>query len=121
MPSAQAHEQHAASNWDFYQSLGGTRAERGDWAMTALFYCAVHQVQAIAVRKNWKIQTEDGTWQLPENHKQRGQAIRRYAKHLWATYSFLQDNSQLARYECEPFNQAQLALAERELKSLQAQ
>jgi len=47
MPSEQDHRKQEARNWAFYRvELGGRNAAYCEWAVTVIFYAAVHKVEA---------------------------------------------------------------------------
>lgn len=118
MPSASEHEEQAASNRDFYRDLGGDSAERSDWAMTALFYIAVQEVQALIVRKGWRV-ADAGRQIIPKTHHHREQAIRENCPEIFGEYRLLKDWSKAARYDCERFD-GKLAMAEKQVENLTA-
>jgi hypothetical protein len=119
VPSARKHRQQAADNEDFYRRvLGGASASRSDWAMTLIFYTAVHDVQALIVRKNWLVR-DHGQLQLPETHGQRLMALHRYCPQVEADYRTLKTWSEGARYDCQTYSATDLQAAERVLASLQ--
>jgi uncharacterized protein (UPF0332 family) len=118
VPSARAHQQQAADNESFYrQQLGGASAARSDWAMTAIFYTAVHEVQALIVRKGWTIR-DHGQFRIPETHGQRLQAIKRYCGQIEGEYRDLKTWSEGGRYNCQTYTPQDLQNAERVLASL---
>ncbi|HEV3323066.1 MAG TPA: hypothetical protein VG147_12870 [Solirubrobacteraceae bacterium] len=49
MPSATEHQSWAQQNKQFYEFIGGSHSQWPDWAMTALFYAAMHEIQAALV------------------------------------------------------------------------
>jgi hypothetical protein len=121
VPSAKDHEEQAAKNRAFFKDLGGTGAKHSDWAITALFYAAVHDVQALIVSKGWRYIDDQGKSWIPRTHTERLSVIKRECKHLRADFESLKDWSEAARYECETFLQAQLKLAESVLSGLKAE
>jgi len=53
MPSEQDHRKQEARNWAFYRAeLGGRNAAYCEWAVTVIFYAAVHKVEAFLRRNN---------------------------------------------------------------------
>ena len=74
-------------------------AETFDWAITALFYAALHQLQAYLLQLGV----------VPSSHVRREAEIRKHAE-LWPieeAYKLLRAHSENARYECEPFTRAE--------------
>jgi hypothetical protein len=110
VPSASDHEQQADSNEKFYNELGAENTTRSDWAMTTLFYCAIHDVQAVAIRKGWRVKYQ-GAKRFPEDHNERLRIVSKHLQPIEAEYRSLKDWSEGARYRCETFNSAQLKLA----------
>lgn len=51
MATEEAHRKQEARNWAFYRFLGGSSAVYCDWAVTAVFYAAVHRVEAFLIKK----------------------------------------------------------------------
>jgi len=74
VPSAADHRSIAARNEAFYRDLCGQEPMRGDWAMTVLFYIAVHEVQAVIVKNRWYVKVH-GRPKVPDDHGQRLTAI----------------------------------------------
>lgn len=66
-PSPQDHRNQARANEQFYQSLGGQNAQFTQWAMAALFYTALHEVQAFLIAHG----------QRPADHRERRAVLRR--------------------------------------------
>ena len=118
MPSASDHEQQAARNEKFYKdTLGGADTQFPDWAMTVLFYTAVHDVQAFLQRKRADLRAR-GVPRLPRRHHDRQALLHNFWPTLELCYTNLKDWSEDARYDCGKFSKAQLQLAERELRNL---
>jgi hypothetical protein len=117
VPSASDHEEQASQNEAFFKDLGGKDAARSDWAMTALFYTALHEIQALAIRKGWRVRHRAGL-RFPEDHNERLQVIATHLAPIEAEYRSLKDWSEHARYRCGTFTSAQLALAEGTLKTI---
>lgn len=120
MATANEHEEQAASNEEFYREIGGSDAQRPDWAITVLFYTAVQEVEALIARKKWTVTTKTGAVVRPTNHQQREKAMKQHCPGLVAEFSALQDWSEGARYQCQSFTAANVKLAEATLRSLQS-
>jgi hypothetical protein len=88
-PNAQDHLERARHNYRLYQQLkdGG---EFLDWALTLLFYTALHLVQAYAC--------QHGPWE-PADHGQRRDYIRERLRRIFFDYRDLQDRSENMRYD----------------------
>lgn len=63
-----------------------------DWAVVALFYAAVHLVDAQAARKK----------RHPGGHEARRQFVFEHWPEMEPTYTALHQRSEQARYECGP-------------------
>ena len=113
MPTALEHHDWADFNARFYAHLGGDESSWQPWAMTALFYIAVHEIQSFLVQHNLARKT----------HSERLNALRKDSQ--WATlaqhYDALQQRSRDARYECRVHSQADLAIAELALRQVRGE
>jgi hypothetical protein len=85
------HLAQARHNFRLYQKLKG-EGEFLDWAVTALFYAALHLVQACL------IDIASDAFDYPRSHEQRDSFIRRKLGDVWLPYNFLQNQSTRARY-----------------------
>ncbi len=79
--------------------------------MTALFYTAVHEMQAALVASGSR----------PADHKARIAALRAKWPSLATVYETLYSRSKQARYKCQRHSQAELALAEMSLAQARAE
>jgi hypothetical protein len=115
--TAEDHRSWAAHNKRFFDSLGGTRAQWPQWAMPALYYAALHEVQALFVESGIR----------PANHTHRSEILRHpenrghLGKLLWRRYKELEQLSRQARYECVQHDSNQLARAERFLADVRSE
>jgi hypothetical protein len=93
-PSRQQHIGQAEHNEALFHALEATNFT--DWAVTALFYAALHLVDAFL----WPVR-------LP-SHARRGTFIAPSSdlSAMYAHYRELQDRSEDARYECVSFTAA---------------
>jgi hypothetical protein len=111
MASSADHQQQASRNRDFYTDIGAENTKWPEWAVAALFYTAVHEVQAVIVRKQWKVQRKDGSWKFPEVHEERLRVINRECPQIEPDYRSLKQWSEGARYECRSFSKGNLQMA----------
>jgi hypothetical protein len=90
-PLALQHLMQARQNYKLYQELkqGG---EYLDWAVTVLFYAALHLVQA------YLVETAPSEADIPADHVARDSAIWRRLRPIVNQYSFLKTRSTWARY-----------------------
>lgn len=97
------HLAQARANRAFYEELLD-RPEYHDWALTVLFYAALHYVDAFLSPRD------------PPNHWERNKlfAATPALRALWPKYRRLQDRSQDARYECYDPTREELARVRRE-------
>src|SRR4051794_26275740 len=102
--TAVEHYTQAQQNEGFYRHLGGAGSDFPDWAATALFYTALHEVSA-ALRAMNEPAVSD--------HAQRREQIRRcLSPDLNTHYDSLEGLSRSARYDAFRPSQARLAAAE---------
>ena len=94
MPSEQDHRTQEARNWAFYRTeLGGRNAAYCEWAVTAIFYAAVHKVEAFLRRNH-----------VPPSgsHRERKASLRGLRRlRAIATLEKLETASREARYGCK--------------------
>jgi hypothetical protein len=114
-PTAQDHRDWAAENERFYyDELGGCHSSWPQWAMPALFYAALHELQAFFVDCGLR----------PATHKQRSDVLRHPLNRatlgplLLQRYRRLESLSRAARYECVVHNDAQFTRAEQALEDV---
>jgi hypothetical protein len=88
------HLSQARHNFRLYQKLRD-EGEFLDWAVTALFYTALHLIQACL------IDIAGNAFDYPRSHEQRDAFIRRKLNDVWLPYNFLQNQSTRARYHPE--------------------
>lgn len=102
MPSQETHLDQANMNEGFAQFLLGEESSPAatDWAATALFYAALHLVDAYLANSDHH----------PTTHKARGNwvAWTSALSSIYASYSALQHQSELARYYCQHPTKAQV-------------
>ena len=116
MPSASDHEELAAQDEAFSEALAADPL-RSRWAMTAMFYSAVHAVQAVSVRRGWRVKHK-GVLRYPEDHGERLQVVSRKLSEVETEYRALKEWSEAARYEGMTFSETQLALARAQLAAI---
>jgi hypothetical protein len=113
MPSSLEHLTQAQANEAFFESLGADRAQSPDWAVTALFYSALHYAQAgfVYLLNN----------RAPMNHQDRKGAIRTRFRPIAKDYEKLYDASRRARYDCIPPTRQQLQEAQKLVAAIAAE
>lgn len=91
MPRTEQHLQKAQHNEDFVASLGADPGRFTDWAITGLFYSALHYVEACFALKQ----------RHSADHRARDSDIWRDAqlRGLYTSYSELKNYSVTARYQ----------------------
>ncbi|MEA3421361.1 MAG: hypothetical protein U9Q97_06770 [Acidobacteriota bacterium] len=95
MPSLEKHIKQAEKNERFFNDFDLKNTQFLDWAITALFYSALHYVDAyLAIRS-----------QHPSNHKKRGWWLNREQnlRHIYYDYAELKNRSEDARYKILQF------------------
>jgi len=95
--SKTAHLQKADHNRQFSDDITQLPDDYRDWRITAIFYAALHILQAYFVAKN----TE-----YPTKHQERDELIQRdpNLRTLWDDYRELKTLSVTSRYQCLPIN-----------------
>jgi hypothetical protein len=97
MPSKDQHYKKSKKNIDFYEDVVDTHP---DWAVTGLFYAALHLVDA------WLATRTLPDVQHPERHEFRVNLIGKLGelKPIYANYRMLQDYGHRARYKMDAFS-----------------
>lgn len=108
MPSTDDHREKAESN----ERVARVLAANGDydWAVTATFYAAVQELQALIKLRGWKV-TDKGRPRRPQTHGERANVIHKHCGELEADYRTLKQLSEAARYDAEPLDKATLETA----------
>ena len=98
MPNSTDHILQAKHNEDFYQVID--KKLYSDWAMTVLFYAALHYIDAFLDRVGID----------PGGHQERDKLVqnRKELCPIWHQYKFLKNRSINARYYCGTFTLTQL-------------
>jgi hypothetical protein len=109
MASSTDHLVQAQGNESFYEDIGADRSSTPEWAMTILFYAALHYAQAALIHLQ-------GTG--PGDHKERKQAIRTTFGAIAPDYESLEDASRRARYECERPKRDELQAAQQLVRGI---
>jgi hypothetical protein len=109
MPSSIEHLAQAQANEGFYEELGADNAAKPDWAITILFYAALHYAQAGFTY----LQSP-----APDTHKARRGAIRTRFRAIADDYEKLYNASCRARYDCIRPKREQLRDATKLLKAI---
>jgi hypothetical protein len=55
MATIQQHKLKAVHNWEFLDSHRLSEGEFADWAVTVLFYCAVHWLRALLAQEGYQV------------------------------------------------------------------
>ncbi len=93
MPNRDQHLQKAEHNEQFSNSLLPTAYI--DWAVTGLFYSALHYIDAYLSNRGMH----------PSTHTRRdNKAKGSLPKDIWGSYRYLKDASRDARYDMKSFN-----------------
>jgi hypothetical protein len=96
MPTAEQHQRQAEHNRAFVQSFDLDTSPYLDWAVTAIFYTALHL-------EEWYLRTRGLTGR--RDHQLRDAYIARMSelKGIYAEYTELKYQSEASRYECVSF------------------
>lgn len=94
---AERHLERARLNFALYKKL---KAESTylDWAVTVLFYTALHLVQA------YLVETAATGFDIPRDHPERDNSVARLLPGIYTSYRFLSSRSQWARYHVDKPN-----------------
>jgi len=99
MRSFGEHQAQETRNWEFYGRIDGQKAKHSEWAMTVIFYAAVHHTTAFLAGKGRRV----------GSHADRQRQLRLLKKDDAAdTYEQLFQASRKARYECQQFTSLEL-------------
>ena len=90
-PASLGHLTKARSSLELFRKLR-TEGEFPDWAVTALFYAAMHLVQAHFV------EAAQSGFDVPRSHSERNTAVRLRLPTIDPNYTLLYNRSQWARY-----------------------
>ena len=119
MASAKEHRAWAKRTEAFYNSLGGAQAKDAEWAMTALFYTALHEIQAFLVSRASTLSAAGIA--VPWGHKERREVLsQRYGK-LAPLYDRFLDLDRQGRYDCIVPTEDDLKDAEKLLQRIRTQ
>ena len=97
MATIDAHKLKAVRNWKFLESHRLSEGEFVDWAVTALFYCALHWLRALLAQEGYQV----------KNYRDEEDAIRGtrvFTLQALEWYRHLKDSSRDARYETTEFS-----------------
>jgi hypothetical protein len=90
--AALAHLEQARLNYKLYRELK-LQGEHLDWAVTLMFYTALHLIQA------YLVEIAATGFDIPSDHEHRDRCITLRLAPIAADYSFLQTRSNWARYQ----------------------
>jgi len=101
VPTAEQHEAQAAANREFYDAIGGADSEQPDWALTILFYAAVHEIGVLFANNRATIIGYRLKWP-PETHSERKEVLRTHVpwNRLASHYGHFESWSRKTRYDC---------------------
>jgi hypothetical protein len=121
MPSADEHRRWAQQNEEVYAEIGGRGARRADWALTILFYAAVHEIKAFFVDHPTEARAIYG--RLPKTHGEIKETLRKNVqwRSLAAFYEQFLSWSKKTRYHCHMPREQELQFAERQLREIRAE
>ncbi len=108
MPTSSEHLNWAQQNESLVSIFELTDAFEVTWAITVVFYAAVHYVDAYLVKFKYN---------KPIDHAQRDSMIIKddHLTTIWRDYKRLKDLSRAARYECADFRSQDLVGAKKRL------
>lgn len=97
MPKRDEHLAQAQHNREFFEAI--ERPAYNDWAVTTIFYEAIHYVDALLDHAYGVNPRRYGDSQFPHAHEREGY-LRNYMHAIWNDCRHLKDASRDARYEC---------------------
>lgn len=97
MPSVEQHLEQAKRNAAFAERLLGDGDVGQEWAMTAVFYAAVHYGRAVVAAAQLGTLTSHHSF---ESYLQRD---LKAPPHIYKAYRFMKDEAEAARYDCRAF------------------
>jgi hypothetical protein len=97
MATVQEHRLKAVHNWDFLDFHRLSEGEFADWAVTVLFYCALHWLRALLAQEGYQVRNY-----RDEEDAITGAGIFTLQALEW--YRHLKDSSRMARYETTQFS-----------------
>jgi hypothetical protein len=98
--TVQEHLQQARRNEGLAQRLGIPPLRTYDWAITVLFYCILHFVDAYLLdRHNITPGGHAATWKRRQKIPGRNDDVKQYLPQIHSEYMRLYDASRWARYE----------------------
>jgi len=108
MATPQEHKGKALHNERFLDVRELTGGEFVDWAVTVLFYSALHWMRALAAQEGYQIKAYRSYKKgiLGEEEVFRGTGV--FTQQAFDWYSHLKDDSRDARYEMKQFSVADL-------------
>ena len=110
MPDRNDHLTRAKQNEILASKLNADIGVSVDWAVTMIFYAALHYVDAFLAGKNLH----------PLNHKQRDEEIEKNGSlsSIYPDYRRLKDFSRAARYDIPNFSKDKIAVAQTKLNNI---
>ena len=108
MASSKDHWEQARGNEGFYEEIGADQSRTPDWAMTILFYAALHYATAAFVQQGMALASHS---ELKKTMRERFQSIA-------PVYESLEDASRRARYYCERPKRDELQRAMKHLRHI---
>lgn len=104
MATPQEHKAKALHNERFLDVPRLATGEFADWAVTALFYCALHWMRALAAQEGYQIKAYRSYKKgiVGEEEVFKGTGVFTQQSFDW--YSHLKDDSRDARYETRQFS-----------------
>jgi len=106
--SSKDHWEQARGNEGFYEEIGADQSRTPDWAITVLFYAALHYAKAAFVHQGV----------TPGNHTELKATMRQRFRSIAPVYESLEDASRRARYDCERPQRDDLQRAKQHLSDI---
>jgi len=110
VPQRHEHLARARGNEELAKTLDRSKGLCVDWAITMLFYAAVHYIDAYLAFSGSR----------PKNHQQRDNAVEHNGSlaPIWNDYRRLKDLSEEARYQIASYHEGKLKIADEHLNNI---
>jgi hypothetical protein len=108
MASSKDHWEQARGNESFYEEIGADRSGTPDWAITVLFYAALHYAKAAFAHQGITL----------GSHAELKTTMRNRFRSVAPVYESLEDASRRARYDCVRPQRDELQRAKQHLSDI---
>jgi hypothetical protein len=107
------HKAKALHNERLLEALELTGDDFADWAVTVLFYSALHWMRALAAQEGYQIRSYRRYKEYP-GEDEVFQGTGAFSPQAFDWYRHLRDDSRSARYETQPFSASEFRSLQQE-------